>query len=343
MLSVLSKAHQDYYMNPKTSAPETRVLKLVAALLISLSCAAIINAQTCEPPEITDWARDEVKGPVKTSKTFATTFVVSKKTGRLEKRRRLLQREAEYDAKGNRDGGDGGITFSVPPGMEFTGARYVCANNGKLKELRFVAKDGSTYPRTTYVYDEKGRTTEETYLYQDGSLEVKTTYVYDDAGNVIEEVRKSHIQTLNSYLTTKHTYRYDARGNKIEAREFSGDGVLYNTWFFSYDSNDRMIKETYRDKFGRLDRQVFHEYDADGRKLEDVYYANSCTTRETVSCKAYISTGDGFFTHAFKTKYKYDSQGNWIKQTEWYMDGERTKSVWELSEIVEREINYHRN
>ena len=158
----------------------------------------------------------------------------------------------------------------------------------------------------------------------------------------------SHLQPLipnrdDSYSTSKRTYRYDARGNKIEEKEFHADGVLYSTWFFSYDSNDKMIKETYLDKLGRLERQVFYEYHADGRKLEEIYFGNSCPARETDSCKGYISSGDGFFTHALKTKYRYDSQGNWIKQTEWYMDGERKKSVWELSEIVEREITYHRN
>jgi hypothetical protein len=337
-------------MNPKTSVPETRVLKLVAALLISLSYASFVYAQTpvatCEPPQITDWTRDELKGQIKTIKTFETTFVVSKKTGRLEKRPRLLQREAEYDADGSRDGG--GITFGVPPGVEFNGVRYVCTDNGKLKELRFVAKDGSTYPRSIYVYDEKGRTTEETHQYQDGSVDMKATYVYDAGGNLIETVNTSHIQTLSrtgadSYFTSKRTYKYDARGNKIETKEFGADGVLYNTWFFTYDSNDRLIKETYLDKLGQLQRQVFYEYHADGRKLEALYFGNSCTTGETDVCKAYISSGDGLFTHAIKTKYQYDSQGNWIKQTEWYMDGERRKPVWEISEIVEREITYHRN
>lgn len=334
-------------MKPKTSAQETRVLKLVAALLISLSCATIANAQqaasTCEPAPISDWTRAELKGQIKTIKTFATAFVVSRKTGRLEKRPRILQKESAYDANGARDGGDGGATFIVPPGMEFTGVRYVCAANGKLKELRFVAKDGSTYPRTTYVYDEKGRTTAETYFYQDGSVEVKITSVYDDAGNVIEEVKTPYMQSLNAYRTVKRTNKYDARGNKIEQREFGDDGVLYDTWFFSYDSNDRLIKETYLDKFGRLDRQVFYEYDSAGRKVADIYFGNSCAGQEDNICQGYISTGDGFFTHAFKTKYQYDSQGNWIKQTEWYMNGEVKKPVWELSEIVEREITYHRN
>ena len=332
--------------------PETRSLKLLAALLLALSYASIGAGQTpvstCEPPEISDWVRDEVKGPIKTIKVFETTFFVVEKTGRLEKRPRLLQSETKYDAQGSRDGG--GVTFIVPSGTEFTGVRYVCADNGKLKELRFVAKDGSTYPRTTYVYDEKGRMTAVTNHYQNGSIQTKEVHVYDAIGNVIEEVNTTHVspehyspKRYDVYITTKGTYKYDARRNKLEEKHFHADGSLYATWFFSYDSSDRMIKETRMDKLGRLERQVFYEYDADGRRLQETSFNNSCDTRENEFCKGYISSGDGFFHSAFKTKYQYDSHGNWIKQTEWFMDGDEKKPVWELSTIVEREITYYRN
>ena len=337
-------------MSPKNDLQETRVLKLVAALILSLFCAALVYGQqpapTCEPPEITDLARDELKGPVKTIKVFETEFEVSEKTGRLEKRPRQLQRETEYDASGWE--GEPGVTYKVPAGMELTGTRYVCEKNGKVKELQFIAKDGSTYPRTTHVYDEKGQQTEETDYYQDGSIETKDTNVYDASGNVIELVHTWRIYRDKFpakqdavYLTLKYTYRYDARGNKIEQKKFTSKGELLDSRFFNYDSSDRLIKETWMDKFGRLERQRFHEYDADGRLQLSTSFGNACDKREEEGCKGSINSGDGIFNHAFKTKYQYDSQGNTIKETQWYMDGERKKPRWELTEIIEREITYH--
>jgi antitoxin component YwqK of YwqJK toxin-antitoxin module len=327
-------------------------LKLVAALLITLSYASIISAQTpastCEPPEMSDLVRDKLKGPIKTIKTFKTVFFVSKKTGRLEKWPRELENETEYDANGERP--RGGITFIIPGDMEFNGIRYVCADNGKLKELRFVANDGSTFPRRTYVYDEKGRTTVETGYFQNGSIEGKTTYVYDAAGNMVEEVNTIQVHPehfcpmrYDVYVTTKATYKYDARGNKLEEKHFYPDGSLATTWFFGYDSRDRLIKRTRIDNLGRLVEQVFYEYHADGRLLREIWFHNSCYTREDDFCKGYISSGDGFFHYATQTRHRYDSQGNWIKQTEWSMDGELKKPVWRFSQIVEREITYHRN
>ena len=313
-------------------------MKLFAALLLSLSCALIVNAQTpastCAPLPKTDWVRDELKGTIKTIKTFETRFVVSEKTGRVERRPRLLQNETEYDAKGGREGG--GETFTVPEGMEFTGVRHVCTANGKLKELRFVSKDGSTYPRKIYVYDEKGQKIEETDYFQNGSIQAKSTYVYDAAGNVIEEINTDRVLPRN-------TYKYDSRRNKIEEKQFNSDGLLYDIWFFNYDARDRLIKRTHMDKLGRLVDQFFYEYHEDGRPLAEIRFFNFCRTSAGDFCKSYITSGDGLFSYVSKTKYQYDSQGNWIKKTEWDKDAQDEKPAWALSEIVEREIVYHRN
>lgn len=326
-------------------------MKLVAAILISLSYASIVGGQTpastCEPRGVSGWVRDELKGEVKVIRTFETWFVASKKSGSLEKRPRRLESEKRYDANEAREGE---LVFHVPGDMEFTSVDYVCGDNGKLKELRFITKDGSSFPRTTYAYDDKGRKTEKIDYFQNGSIEAKETLTYDAAGNVIEEVNTAHVhpehfipKRYDVYVTTKATYKYDARGNKIEEKRFSPNGALYSTHFYNYDARDRLIKETDIDKLGRLGEQSFYEYHANGQPLIEIKFNNHCFTQAGDFCKGNISSGDGFFNSGTKIKFQYDSQGNWIKQTEWHMNGELKNPTWVISKITEQEITYYRN
>lgn len=327
-------------------------MKLVRAILVALTFAFSVNGQTpaspCEPPKRSDWVRDELKGHVKTIREFHTWFLPSKTTGRLEKKPRRLESETQYDANGDRDGG--GEVFHVPGDMEVTSINYVCGSNGRPKELRFGAKDGSTYPRTTYAYDENNRRTEEIYYYQNGSIQGKAIYVYDTAGNLIEEVNTTHVhpehfmpKRYDVYITTKRTFKYDAKGNQIEEKHFHADGSIYGTWSRSFDSSGRLIKETRLDKLGRLENQDFYEYHTDGKLLTEINFDNSCSTHAGDFCKGNISSGDGFFYYATKTKYYYDSQGNWIKQVHSDMEGKAKKPAWKLSKVVEREITYYSN
>ncbi len=95
-------------------------------------------------------------------------------------------------------------------------------------------------------------------------------------------------------------------------------------------TRDRLSKETDIDQLGRVEKQSFYEYHANGRLLNEIDFNNHCITRAGDFCKGNISSGDGFFAYATRTKYQHDSQGNWIKQTEWHMDGEVKNPVWEL-------------
>ena len=180
--------------------------------------------------------------------------------------------------------------------------------------------------------------------------ETTVRYVCGDNGKAIEEIVTTRVhpehfrpERYDVYVTTKRTYRYDARGNKIEEKHFYPNGSLYGTWFFTYDPNDRLIKETRMDRLGRLQDQDFYEYHADGRPLNHVSFTNSCITRAGDFCKGYISSGDGFFYYATKSQFQYDSQGNWIKQTDWHMEGEVKKPKWVLTTIFDREITYYSN
>lgn len=327
-------------------------MKLVRAILIILTFAFSVNGQTpaspCEPPKKSDWDRDEFRGQVKTVRVYETFFVTSKKTGRLEKKPRELVNEAQYDAQGDR--AVAVEVVQIRADVEVASVKYVCGNNGKVQERRFVTKDGTAVFRTTYNYDEQSRLTAEIDHPTNDSTQVRALYIYDAAGNVIEEVNTVHVEPehfldrrTDVYITTKRTYKYDARKNMIEERGFYPDGSLGTTWLFNYDARDRVIKKTRLDKLGRLENQYFYEYYPDGRLLTETDFHNFCVTLQGDFCKGNISSGDGFFYYATKTNYHYDSRGNWVKQVHSDMRGTAKKPAWKLSRIVEREITYYSN
>ena len=255
--------------------------------------AAQQPAPPCEPREPPDVFPDELTGPVKVMRTFETWFVVSKKTGRLEKQPRRLESE---------------IKFEPDEPLMGTGRGY------------------------------------------GGGAEVSTVqYVCDKAGNVIEETTTTQVhpehftpKRYDVYVTTKAAYKYDARRNMIEEKHFSQNGAVSITWFYNYDEQDRLIKKSRLDNLGRLEDQSFYEYHANGSLLVELEFHNFCITRDGEFCKGNISSGDGFFHYATKIKYDYDSQGNWVKQTELHMDGELKRPTWQFNKIVEREITYYR-
>ena len=328
-------------------------MKLITAILISLSYPFVVNCQpstpTCLRPEISEKVRpepqpNEFKGSIKTIKTFVTWFVRSEKTGRVEKHPRTLESETKYDDLGDTGRSEG---FSAGIDVEVTSIHDVCGADGRLKELRFVIKDGSSFPGITYAYDEKGRLREMIGFYQNGSIQIKAIYVYDTVGNLIEEAHTNLVHPVHFtprrydvYVTSKNTYKYDTRGNKIEERVFSPDGVMVALRFFNYDSSDRLSKKTRMDKLWNLEGQTLYEYDTDGRLLTETDFREFCLTHDGDFCKGSISSGEGFFYYATKTKYRYDSQGNWIRKTEWSMDSKAKKPAWEISKITEREITY---
>jgi len=326
--------------------------KLVFPILVVglLGCCVFANAQTsassCAPKEKSDWERDGLRGRVRFMRTYRTVFKRSDKSGKfLEQRSVLDEEKVAYDSYGNRNGG--GEVIHVPSGKELASISYVCDEQSRVREIRFVAKDGTSYSRTGYLYDQKGRAKEKSDYFPDGSLERKETYTYDVAGNLIEENDKQEVhpehftpKRYDVYVTTKATFKYDARKNKIEEKHFYPDGSLYATWIHKYDSKDRLIKETRTDKRGRLEDQFFYGYDRAGKLLTEFHYANFCYEKDGNFCRGNVNSGDGIFYYATKTTYKYDRRGNWAKQSEFTRGGERDTGAWAPSSVLYREISY---
>ena len=330
-----------------------KLINLVLTVLLIISHTALINAQTkpskCAPPEKSDWERDGLRGRVKSTQTYKTWFTSDEKSGKLVEQRSVFPEEgAAYGSNGNRDGG-GEVIHAPYDGKQLDSIRYLCDKHDRLKEIRFVATDGTSYARTGYLYDEKGFKKEKTDYFPDGSVERKETYNYDDAGNLIEEIEKQQVhpehfnpKRYDVYVTTNAIFKWDSRKNKIEEKHFYPDGSLYATWIYKYDSKNRLIKETRTDKTGRLEDLWFHVYDRAGRPLAELHYANFCRERDGSFCKGTVHVEDGVFYYATKTIFKYDHRGNWIKQTEFTRGSKPDPGTWVISSILYRKLSYYK-
>lgn len=69
-------------------------------------------------------------------------------------------------------------------------------------------------------------------------------------------------------------YKYDGRGNRIETIYYDSNGNVTYHSYFTYNSNDDLVYEEYRDADGNLQNYAKNEYD--GRKLQkSTYYDGS--------------------------------------------------------------------
>ena len=311
----------------------------------------MVTAQTADPPckpaRKPDWQRDELHGRVRLVRTFKTWFRKNQESGLIAKGKPELEEEASYDSKG------GQINWKNTNYLPIDSAdklivEYGCDDRNRLAEIRYKRSSESSFRRTVYIYDEKGRDKEQAEYFADGTLERLESYAYDDRGNRIEEIAKQQVhpehfrpKRYDVYVTTKRTFEYDASRNKTKEIFFSPDGSLYATWLFSYDTQNRLIKETHIDKIGRLDNQFIYRYDRNGRLGEEWHYANFCLERNGQFCEGVVNSGDGIFYYLTKTNYQYDRAGNWTKQGQFSMGGERKTLRFEPDHILSRQIYYY--
>ena len=313
---------------------------VIPILLIFLS-ATLGVAQTVDPPckpiQKPDWERDGLLGRVSTVRTFKTWF---------NQRTRRLEEEASYDSTGNRTTWKNPSYLPLDP-KDQTVVEFGCDSSNRVGEIRFKRVKDAAFRRTVYTYDENGRDREWSRYFADGTLETLTTYSYDRNGNRTEEITKQQVhpehfrpKRNDIYVTTRTTYEYDNKGNKIKEFHFSPNGSLYSTWLFRYDARSLLIKELRFDKIGRPENELIYKYDKNGRLREEWEYQNFCYENGEM-CKGVVNSGTATFYYLTKITYEYDRIGNWIRQRQFSMGGEKNTRRFKLDHTLSRQISYH--
>lgn len=326
-------------------------MRTIFGTILLVFSATLIHAQIigppCKPTQRTDWERDDLRGRVKTVRTFKTWFGKDQKTGVVTKGIPELEEEASYDPNGDRINWRNTNYLPADPSDKII-VEYGCDSSNRIAEIQYKRLAEPSFRRTVYSYDEKGRDREQAEYFADGTLERLETYSYDDKGNRIEEIARQQIhpehfspKRYDAYVTTKSTYRYDINGNKTTENHFSPDGSLYATWLFIFDAKKRLSKETHMDKEGRVEDEFIYRYDRMGKLIEEKHYANFCYQRNGQMCKGSVYSGNVMFYYLTKTTYEYDQFGNWIQQKQFSMGGDKNTGRFEPDHNLSRRISYY--
>lgn len=231
--------------------------------------------------------------------------------------------------------------------------RTVNTYNSQHQLVKSVEEnDGAVSTTTTYTHNAKGQLVSEKTDFAVGS-DYEIQYTYDARGNCIKETYLS-----DGELTWCTTSTYDAKGNPIKSVDTDGEGVVYLTETYAYNSDGNLTKytseeqgflstETYTyDKNGYLTKKV-EEYggdtgsravyttvytnDADGNCIKETYsekYADG--SGGTVVSTYTYDKGNKMLTNSgsyFTTYYTYDKYGNLISEKLVYNDSSKVETI----------------
>ncbi len=141
---------------------------------------------------------------------------------------------------------------------------------------------------------------------ESNTLPGKQIYTYNEAGKVTSET--SYYKWNNVWEANGHTeYTYDAAGNNTLRQRFSSDGQLWIEDQYTYDSNNRMTKNTtvyYTD--GVPDQEYVVTYNAAGQQT--LY-------------ESHQKDENGEWYVSYKYVYDYNSEGEQTTYEDWNWNG----------------------
>ena len=237
------------------------------------------------------------------------------------------------------------------------GVYRIYDEEGTLCLTEYELRDHDTSSTKTYTYDSLDRVIQEYYYRNDFSNTFY--YEYDHKGYL-----SRRYALIRDKDTSDHIYEYDDFGRKIREVDTSYSSVIIKTWKYDIhgnitreiserkkapktiaftihedgthekkvldknpdDKRNYQIDYTYNDN-----NQIVHEIKKhlDGRVQHDILYEYN--ERGDVIVKNYLDLkDDGSDRIKLKTKYKYDSYGNWTSKTSYYdgeLDQEETRKI----------------
>jgi len=143
-------------------------------------------------------------------------------------------------------------------------------DNGKLRHGK---RNISTIER----FDSNGRLREERHFADDGSVLWQDKYVYDRRGR-LTEASGTHSKFV--YLPNRRIYEYDANGNLVAENGFDSQGKLVNKSEYAYDEKGRKIRWTsmsYHTEEHSKPHQWTYDYYEDGRVREEHAFSDEGT------------------------------------------------------------------
>ena len=297
-----------------------KVLILVA--FTSILAPALSHAQGRSMSDAA--ATYALKGPVRVFRTEVATVVL--KDGDYIEGPRVVQMEARFNTDGNRtdlymyDKGILGRRIE----MKFDGPRMTeCINYDGA---------GNIWLRTVNAYDDEGRIKESVNYNADGSLRSKQTFKRNVRGQISESTEYSAAGVLLEQINNKF------EGAKLQISErkvYRPDGSLEATEL--YTAPNRKDTTTYRPDGSVATRSV-----RNGQEITHYNEDGSVQKVTTISDQGRLLDELNLNQKASPTREsqipdQIDAQGNWTKQTKWFVDARGTRPL----NVTYRAITYY--
>ncbi len=186
----------------------------------------------CVPTNESDWKLQDLKGKVKTVRTFKTWFSKNEKTRKIVEGEQELEDEFRYDSKGKQ------VAW---------------------KNTNYLPADPENVITPVYTFDDTNRLIKTVRTDKKNRLEELKIYTFDNAGRLLEELKY-----YNSCYTKDNQMCEGSLNTDI--------GVFNTGWktVFTYDVQDNWIKQIEYQIFERNGEKSFEPSTALYRRL--TYY-----------------------------------------------------------------------
>lgn len=295
--------------------PEVEVKKILHALiLVSVAFSLTSVLSHAQERSMAD-ATYALKGPVRSFRTEVATFVL--KDGNYVEGPRVVQMEASFNIDGNR------TDLYMYNAKGILGRRIEMKFDGpRMTECLNYDGAGNIFLRTVDVYDNAGLLKEETNYNGDGSPASKTTYKRNERG----QVRESTEYSATGLLLEQIKNRYEgANLYTSERKVYRPNGTLALTEL--YTAPNRKNTTTYlldgsiATTSVRVGQEIAH-YKEDGSAQKFTTISDQGRLLDEVNLNQKTAP-----TRQSQIPDEVDTQGNWTKQTKWFVDANGTRPL----------------
>src|SRR5690606_6507467 len=160
------------------------------------------------------------------------------------------------------------------------GFEYAYLGDTHLLTSKLTLSEGKQLRKTEYAYDDAYNLTEEREVGK-----TITTYVLYQEGAHLHRPEWKIEKDWEGHLIHKTRFVYDRFGHVMEEIHYGSDDVLAYRTTRLYDSHDNLLEET-----NPLGQVASYSYDARGRQVKEVPFAQNKTIQRTFDGKGRLIT-----------------------------------------------------
>ena len=228
------------------------------------------------------------------------------------------------------------VEIYLSNGSLYSKGSYLYNESGNLTKVKWMDSDGNIKDTESLNY--KSIDNIKQIIKIDAEGKIISLSNYDTIGNLIEEktYRGDFVETIiniyndkgfkiesNKY-STRVVYKYDVNSNIEKHRFFDKYGSFGGENVYWYDDKGNNIGINFNDADGTIIDKVINRFDNSGNEIESNYNGlrgriNYTTYYKFDNLGNKLSEKSKMGTHSFK--YKYNSAGKKIEETEYDIDG----------------------